>query len=82
MPPTAPWPCRSSSPVRQLNMTQRYQHVPDELRRDVADKLGRMNSTTIITGLMTLRGYGACLARLRCGLPARAGHDSSKITGL
>ena len=26
----------------QLSMTQRYQHVPDELRRDVADKLGRL----------------------------------------
>ncbi len=26
----------------QLSMAQRYQHVPDELRRDVADKLGRL----------------------------------------
>jgi hypothetical protein len=26
----------------QLSMTQRYQHVPDQLRRDVADKLGRL----------------------------------------
>ncbi|MGB6164705.1 MAG: hypothetical protein WBF75_19470 [Pseudonocardiaceae bacterium] len=25
-----------------MSMTQRYQHVPDELRRDVADKLGRL----------------------------------------
>lgn len=26
----------------QLSMTQRYQHVPDQLRRDVADKLGQL----------------------------------------
>ena len=26
----------------QLSMTARYQHVPDQLRRDVADKLGRL----------------------------------------
>jgi len=26
----------------QLSMTQRYQHVPDQLRRDVADKLGHL----------------------------------------
>jgi integrase len=26
----------------QLRMTQRYQHVPDQLRRDVADKLGHL----------------------------------------
>lgn len=26
----------------QLSMTQRYQHVPDQLRRDVADKAGRL----------------------------------------
>jgi integrase len=26
----------------QLSMTQRYQHVPDQLRRDVAEKLGQL----------------------------------------
>jgi len=26
----------------QLSMTQRYQHVPEQLRRDVADKLGQL----------------------------------------
>jgi hypothetical protein len=26
----------------QLSMTQCYQHVPDQLRRDVADKLGHL----------------------------------------
>jgi integrase len=26
----------------QLSMTQRYQHVPDQLRRDVANKLGQL----------------------------------------